>query len=312
VTRGVPVRVESVCRRFGRIQALDRVTFDLRPGEVLGLLGPNGAGKTTTMRVITGYLRPDSGSVTVGDIDTVADPVAARSLIGYLPEAAGVPRELTVRSYLSYCTRLRGVARSQRRAAIDAALDQGGLGDVAEQVIGTLSKGYRQRVGLAQSLVHDPAVLVLDEPTAGLDPRQVAETRRLIAKLGRQRAVLFSSHLLSEVSALCRRVVVIDRGKVVATKEVADLTAAAPGLRIDVRLTGDTEQAAQLLRRLPGVSSAEARPDRVIVRGDAGTKDGSDLAARVSSAVVGAGFGLIELRADSESLEEAYLRIVRP
>jgi ABC-2 type transport system ATP-binding protein len=220
---GVGIRLESVCRRFGRVTAVEDVGFDVGSGEVLGLLGPNGAGKTTTMRLITGYLRADRGRVRVGDVDVGADPVGARRLIGYMPESAPVPAELTVRGYLSYCTKLRGMPRPRRRPAIDAAMGRTGLADVSGQLIGRLSKGYRQRVALAQALVHDPPVLVLDEPTSGLDPRQAAETRALIAKLGRDRTVLLSSHQLTEVSSLARRVVIIDRGRVVATRDVSAL-----------------------------------------------------------------------------------------
>jgi ABC-2 type transport system ATP-binding protein len=306
VSRGVPVELESVDRRFGKLTALDDVSFDLQPGEVLGLLGPNGAGKTTTMRVITGYLRPDGGQVHVGDIDVGREPVQARRLIGYLPESAPVPRELTVRGYLTYCAKLHRLPRASRRGAVDNAIDQAGLGTVAHQVIGTLSKGYRQRVALAQALVHDPPVLILDEPTAGLDPRQVADTRSLIARLGRQRSVLFSSHLLAEVSALCRRVVILDRGRVVATRDVADLSQAAGTAHLDLHLIGDLARAVAVLRNLGGVQSAEVRGGRIVVRGT-----GDDLGQRVSAAVIREGFGLVELRIEQGNLEEAYLRLVR-
>ena len=306
MSRGVPVELESVDRRFGKLTALDDVSFDLKPGEVLGLLGPNGAGKTTTMRVITGFLRPDGGQVRVGDIDVGREPVQARRLIGYLPESAPVPRELTVRGYLSYCAKLRRLPRAGRRSAVDNAIDQAGLGTVAYQVIGTLSKGYRQRVALAQALVHDPPVLILDEPTAGLDPRQVADTRSLIARLGRQRSVLFSSLLLAEVSALCRRVVILDRGRVVATRDVAELSQAAGIAHLDLRLTGDLVRAVAVLRNLGGVQSAEVRGNRIVVRGT-----GDDLGQRVSAAVISEGFGLVELRIEQGNLEEAYLRLVR-
>jgi ABC-2 type transport system ATP-binding protein len=306
LSTGVPVELDGVTRRFGRRQVLHPVSFTAQPGEVLGLLGPNGAGKTTTMRIITGYLRPTAGRVLVGDVDTVLDPVGARRLIGYMPESAPVIRELTVSELLHYCARLRCMPRSRRPAAVTLAIRQAGLERVRRQVIGTLSKGYRQRVALAQALVHDPPVLVLDEPTAGLDPRQVVETRSLIARLGRHRTVLFSSHLLSEVGALCKRVVIIDAGRVVATREVAELTRAARGTLLEVRLRGDPAAAARLLAGLDGVSSAQARGDRVLVRGEA-----RDLAERVSAAVVSAGFALLELRTGAESLEDAYLRLVR-
>ena len=258
------------------------------------------------MRVITGYLRPSAGRVLVDGVDVVADPVGARLRVGYVPESSAVPGELTVVAFLRYCARLRRVPRPQRKAAVGRALGQAGLARVANARIGTLSRGFRQRVALAQALVHDPPVLVLDEPTSGLDPRQVTESRDLIARLGRRRAVLLSSHLLSEVSQLCRRVVVLDRGRVLAVSDVATLTAATGILRLELRLTGDLEQAAGLLAHVEGVAETAVRGGLVVVRGE-----GDELGPRVSAAVVAAGIGLLELRATSDTLEEAYLRLVR-
>ena len=300
------VQVLGVGRRFGRVRAIEDVSFDIAAGEVLGLLGPNGAGKTTTMRVITGYLRPSAGRVLVDGVDVVADPVAARLRVGYVPESSAVPGEMTVTAFLRYCARLRGVPRSERKAAVGRAIGQAALARVAAARIGTLSRGFRQRVALAQALVHDPPVLVLDEPTSGLDPRQVTETRDLIARLGRRRAVLLSSHLLSEVSQLCRRVVVLDRGRVLAVSDVATLTAATGVVRLELRLTGDLERAAALLAGVEGVTETAVRGGLVVVRGE-----GDELGPRVSAAVIAAGLGLLELRATTGTLEEAYLRLVR-
>ena len=300
------VQVIGVSRRFGRTEAISDVTFDVEHGEVLGLLGPNGAGKTTTMRVMTGYLRPTAGRVIVGGVDMAEDPVGARGRIGYMPESSAVPAEMTVVAFLRYCARLRRVARAQRQKCVATALRQAGLGGMADARIGTLSKGYRQRVALAQALVHEPDVLVLDEPTAGLDPRQVAETRDLIAKLGRTRSVLLSSHLLSEVANLCRRVVVLDKGRVLAVSDVASLTAAA-GTRLELRVAGDPARVVQLVSALAGVDEASVRGDVVVVKGT-----GGDLGQRVAAAVVDAGIGLLEQRVTSSgTLEEAYLHLVR-
>ena len=299
------VQVSGVSRRFGRTVAISDVTFDVEPGEVLGLLGPNGAGKTTTMRVMTGYLRPTTGRVLVAGVDMADDPVAARQHIGYMPESSAVPSEMTVLAFLRYCARLRRVHRGERQKAVASALRQAGLGGMADKRIGTLSKGYRQRVALAQALVHEPDVLVLDEPTAGLDPRQVAETRDLIAKLGRTRSVLLSSHLLSEVANLCRRVVVLDKGRVLAVSDVASLTAAT-GTRLELRVTGDPARAVQIVSGIAGVNEVSVRGDVVVLKGI-----GADLGPRVSAAVVDAGIGLLEQRvASSGTLEEAYLNLV--
>ncbi|MHB8467703.1 MAG: ABC transporter ATP-binding protein [Acidimicrobiales bacterium] len=300
------IHLDGVSRHFGKVGALDAVSFDVDAGEVLGLLGPNGAGKTTTMRIITGYLRPDRGRVRVGDFDVASDPVAARRIIGYLPESAAAPSELTVHAYLRSCARLRGLRRAERGPALDRAIERAGLTDVGGRRIGALSRGYRQRVSLAQALIHDPPVLVLDEPTAGLDPRQVAETRDLIAKLGRTRTILLSSHLLSEVTSLCKRVVIIDHGRVVAAQSVSALTAAAHGSRLVVQVTGDVERAAVVIAGVDGVISClPAATGKLIVRGASDT-----LAEKVSAAVIAAGFGLVELRATTDTLEDAYLRTV--
>jgi ABC-2 type transport system ATP-binding protein len=296
----------GVGRRFGRVLAIEDISFEIAAGEVLGLLGPNGAGKTTTMRVLTGYLRPSAGRVLVDGVDLLAEPVAARQRIGYVPESAAVPGEMSVVGFLRYCARLRRVPRAKRKAAVAQAIGQAGLPRVAGQRIGTLSRGYRQRVALAQALVHDPPVLVLDEPTSGLDPRQVAETRDLIARLGRSRAVLLSSHLLTEVGQLCRRVVVLDRGRMLAVSDVAELTAVTGVQRLELRLAGDLDRAAALLAGIEGVTESRARGGVVVVRGE-----GHDLGPRVSAAVVAAGIGLLELRATTGTLEEAYLRLVR-
>jgi ABC-2 type transport system ATP-binding protein len=304
ITAGV--QVIGVGRRFGRTEAITDVSFDVRAGEVLGLLGPNGAGKTTTMRVMTGYLRPTTGRVLVDGVDMADDPVRARQHIGYMPESSAVPGEMTVVAFLRYCARLRRVSRGDRQKAVANALRQAGLGGMADVRIGTLSKGYRQRVALAQALVHEPDVLVLDEPTTGLDPRQVAETRELIAKLGRTRSVLLSSHLLSEVANLCRRVVVLDKGRVLAVSDVATLTAAT-GTRLELRVTGDPARAVRVVVGIPGVDDASVRGDVVVVKGT-----GDDLGQRVAAAVIEAGIGLLEQRViSSGTLEEAYLNLVR-
>jgi ABC-2 type transport system ATP-binding protein len=307
--KGVPVELRRVTRHFRKGRGITDVSFEVRPGEVLGLLGPNGAGKTTTMRVLTGFLTPDEGQVAIDGADAAADPVAGRRLIGYMPEASALYGEMSVDGFLAYCARLRGVTRDRRRQAVSRAVQQAGLHGRAGDRIGTLSRGLRQRVALAQALVHDPPVLILDEPTAGLDPQQVAEARELIARLGRSRTVLLASHLLSEVSQLCRRVVVLDEGRVLAVEDVARLTGRCTDgvTRLEARVAGDPSLAVRSVTGLAGVSAAEARGAVLIVQGT-----GVDLARRVSASLVGAGLGLEEMRTvGGTSLEEAYLRLVR-
>ncbi len=304
---GAPVEARNLTRRFGSSVAVDEVSFVLEPGMVVGLLGPNGAGKTTTMRLLTGYLRPDSGSVLLDGVDLATDAVARKQLLGYVPESAALYPELTVVGTLRYWAKLRRVPRARRAEAIDRAIDAVNLGSVGRTRVGTLSQGFRQRVAIAQALVHDPRVVVLDEPTNGLDPRQVAETRELIATLGRTRTVLLSSHLLSEVQAMCRRVVVLDQGKVVADAEVAGLMMPTGQGRLEVRVGGNPDAAARVVRAVSGITSVRVQGPVLIVDGT-----GADLGQRVSRAIVGAGIGLEELRdVAASTLEDAYLRLVQ-
>ncbi len=304
--KGVPVEVDGVTRRFGAVVAVDRASFAIRPGEVLGLLGPNGAGKTTTMRMLTGYLRPSAGRVVVDGADLTRDAVSRKQLLGYMPETSALYPEMTVEGYLAFWARLRRLPRRSRASAVDRAIDRAALGKVGRTRIGALSHGFRQRVSLAQALLHDPPVLVLDEPTAGLDPRQVVETRELIAELGRTHTVLLSSHLLTEVQQLCERVVVLDRGRVVAVDSVAALTATSDRTRYELKVTGDVAAAAKVVRGIDGVVGVEVRGGILVIQGE-----GADLAPRLSGAIVGAGIGLVELRdLGAATLEDAYLRLV--
>jgi ABC-2 type transport system ATP-binding protein len=300
------VELEGVTRRFGRTVAIDGVTFDARPGEVLGLLGPNGAGKSTTMRVLTGYLEASSGVVRVGGEELTPRAHDVKRLLGYMPEASALYPEMGVAAYVTFWARLRGIDRRTRPAAVERALRSAGLVDVAGQRIGTLSRGYRQRVGLAQAIVHDPPVLVLDEPTAGLDPRQVVEARNLIRRLAKRHTVILSSHVLSEVTELCRRVVILRQGKVVAVDEVAALTHAGGSPRVEVVVRRDPARAAQLVAALPSVSHVDRRGATLVVTGE-----GGDLGDAVAAAVSAGGLGLAELRVPTgSSLEDAYLRLV--
>ena len=304
---GVPLEVRGVTRRFGATVAVRGVTFDVRPGEVLGLLGPNGAGKTTTMRLLTGYLRPDEGEVVIDGVDLAADELGRKQLLGYVPEAGALYGEMTVTSYLRFWARLRKVPRAGRSRAVERSIDEVNLGSVATSRVGTLSHGFRQRVAIAQALVHDPKVLVLDEPTTGLDPRQVTDVRKLIGRLGAERTVLLSSHLLSEVQQLCKRVVVLDNGRVVAVDDVAVLTASKGRARLEVKVAGDAKVAAKAVRAVAGVRRVEVVGAMLVIEGD-----DADLGPRVSQAIVGAGIGLVELRdVEASTLEDAYLRLVR-
>ena len=253
------IEARGLSKRYGDLMAVDGVTFSVRPGEVVGFLGPNGAGKTTTMRMLTGFVPPTDGSATIAGHDIFTDPLAARRAVGYLPETPPLYPEMSVEDYVDYVARLKDVPRGQRRGAVDRALERCGLAHVRRRVIGALSKGYRQRVGLAQAIVHDPAVLILDEPTVGLDPIQIREIRALIAELaaegGGKRTVILSTHILPEVEAICRRVLIISRGRKVVDQPLAELTAGGASLEeVFARVTAQEEPA------FADAPAAEAHP----------------------------------------------------
>jgi ABC-2 type transport system ATP-binding protein len=224
------IEARGISKRYGNLLAVDDVSFSVGPGEVVGFLGPNGAGKTTTMRILTGFLPPSDGTAEIAGFDIFEDPLAARRAVGYLPETPPLYPEMTVASYLHFVTKIKDVARARRREAVDRAIERCSLTEVHRRVIGSLSKGFRQRVGLAQAIVHTPPVLVLDEPTVGLDPIQVQDIRRLIAELSEakngevQHTVILSTHILPEVSAICRRVILINEGRKVVDAPLAELT----------------------------------------------------------------------------------------
>ena len=228
------IEVKGLVKTYGAKRAVDGVSFRVNRGDILGFLGPNGAGKSTTMKMITGFLRPDAGTATVDGIDVTADPVAVKRKLGYLPESAPAYPEMTVEEFLGFIAEVRGFrATDAKRAQVDRAIGLTHLGPVRKQTIETLSKGFKQRVGFAQALLHDPGVLVLDEPTDGLDPNQKNEVRSLIKAMAVEKAVILSTHILEEVDAICNRVIIISQGKVVADETPASLHARKPGARLD-------------------------------------------------------------------------------
>jgi ABC-2 type transport system ATP-binding protein len=292
-------------RYAGRVTALDSVSFEARPGEVLGFLGPNGAGKTTAMRICTGFLSPTAGSVKVCGIDVADDPLAARARLGYLPESVPLYPELRVDEYLGYRAALKGVARKDRRARIDEALAAVALVPERRRIIGQLSKGYRQRVGLADALLHRPDVLILDEPTDGLDPNQRRDTLALIATLGKERTVILSTHILPEVESVCARVVILDRGRIIAEGRPAELVDAERDLRLVARPTGTSDRDAILaaVRAVDGVVEVSA------LDGDAfRIKSARDVREQVARAVLAVA-ELRELRPSALGLERVFAEL---
>ena len=224
------INVQNLRKEFGSKVAVNGVTFSVEKGQVLGCLGPNGAGKSTTMRMITGYFRPTAGSITIGGVDMLTDPETAKRSIGYLPENAPLYSDMTVASFLGFCAELRGLTGASKSKAIDRVLELCFLDSVRNQSVDTLSKGYKHRTCFAQSIIHDPDVLILDEPTDGLDPNQKHEVRGLIKRMGQNKAIIFSTHILEEVEAACSRAIIIDRGKVVADGTPDELKKLVPGV----------------------------------------------------------------------------------
>jgi ABC-2 type transport system ATP-binding protein len=307
------IEARDLTKRFGRRTAIAGVSLRVARGEVVGFLGPNGAGKTTTLRVLAGVFPPTSGQALVDGLDLAAAPLAARRHIGYAPEHPALHGDATVRAELDYVSALRDVPRGERRrAAVDGALERTGLGRLADRRIGTLSRGTRQRVGLAVALVGDPPALLLDEPTAGMDPTQGAEMRRLIRSLGAGHAIFVSSHALADVESLCDRVIVLHHGRVLAEGAPADLAARLrPVAQVDVEASAPAEALAEALRVVPGVRHVErlpAAPGRARCRIE--TARGVDLRPALAACVAAAGWPLHGLAAVEASLEETFVALV--
>ena len=305
------IEVSSITKLYGGRPAVRDVSFSVRKGEVLGFLGPNGAGKTTTMRILTGFVPPTSGSVQVGGLDILEQPIEVKRKIGYLPEHPPLYREMLVRPFLSFVAAIRGVPRRQIRARVDRAIERCGLTSVSGRLIGLLSKGYQQRVGLAQALLHDPEVLILDEPTVGLDPSQIREIRDLIKGFAGEHTVILSTHILAEVTMTCQRVMIINEGRIAAEDTLAGLAARGERTRrVALRLARPPAGVETDLRGIPGVLGVTrdgTDAGAYIVESDGAADPREAIAARA----VQGGWGLLELRSLSLSLEEIFIRIVR-
>jgi len=308
------IAVEHLTKYYGTTRAVDDVSFSVGRGEVAALLGPNGSGKSTLMRMITGYFSPTAGRVLIDGVDIARQPALARGRVGYLPEQVALYPELTVRRYLAFVAEVKGLAARARRAAVGSAIERCGLADVADRLAGKLSKGYRQRVGLAQALIGDPEVLVLDEPTVGLDPVQTVDMRGLLRELT-GRTMLLSTHILSEASALCSRIVILAHGRLVAEDSTEGLGRRMAGVaRLEVRVEGPPDAVAAALGALPGV----LRVERGTEGGAAGGSfaifavDVEPVQRALGAAVVARGWTLLEVRATVPSLEDLFVQLVAP
>ncbi|QLE43262.1 ABC transporter ATP-binding protein [Nostoc sp. C052] len=313
------IEVEHLSKIYGSTPAITDVTFSVEPGEILGLLGPNGAGKTTTMRILAGYLPATNGNARIAGYDVHENSLAVRQRIGYLPETPPLYPDMTVEGFLDFVARIKGVPGGDRPNKITAAIERCNLEDKRRVIIRKLSKGYRQRVGIAQAIVHDPPAIILDEPTVGLDPRQIIEVRNLIKSLAGTHTIILSTHILPEVSMTCSRVAIINRGKVVATNTPENLmTQLTGGSGYELEIEGEAALAKQVLQKVAGVSLIESIPtagihghqpqeNRAYLRviSQPGKEPGKDIA----TTLVRAGFGLHELRRVNATLEDVFLQL---
>jgi ABC-2 type transport system ATP-binding protein len=304
------IEVSSLCKTYGPKVAISDVTFDVKPGEILGFLGPNGAGKTTTMRILCGFMPATSGQAVVAGHDIFTESLQVRRKIGYLPESVPLYPEMTVEGYLQFMAHIRGVPRADRAHRVEKVMRLCSVVDVRDTQIGRISKGYRQRVGIAQALVHDPPVVILDEPTVGLDPKQITQIRELIKSLAGSHTVLLSTHILPEVSMTCNRVVIISGGRVVAEDTPDNLTRRLRGAeRISLEVRGPAKAIQAALARMPNVLNVDTIPVDGRPRFLVDCAVGQDVREDLAAAIVGNGWGLLELRSVGMSLEEVFLKL---
>ena len=304
------IEVQDLTHYYGPYAAIEDVSFDVQRGEILGFLGPNGAGKTTTMRILTGFMPPTRGQVTLDGNDIVEQSLEVRKRVGYLPETVPLYTDMTVSSYLKYMGTLRKMPSRNIKRRIGEVIDVCRLEDYRNTLIGKLSKGFRQRVGIAQAILHEPEVLVLDEPTIGIDPIQVVETRRLIQDLGQAQTVVLSSHILPEVSMICDRVLIIHEGRIVAEDTPSNLAERLQGTEhLEVEVGGPVPQVLSALRRVPGVTSVSHRSFQGRELYSVQAKQGEDLRDEVSRAVISNEWSLLSMQSVGMSLEEIFLRL---
>lgn len=301
------IRVSGLTKDYGTRRAVDNLTFEVEQGEILGFLGPNGAGKTTTMRILSGYMPPTEGEATVAGYDVVAESIEVRRRVGYLPETVPLYTDMTVFDYLKFMADLRHLPNAKDR--IDNTLEMVDMEDRAGGYIGNLSKGLRQRVGLAQALLHRPEVLILDEPTIGLDPGQVVDVRNMIREIGKERTVLLSTHILSEAQQLCDRVLILNKGRIAAEDTPANLQASLIGSeRGMLRVRGEAEDLVEVIDKVKGISSVQSKEEGVL---EFQVAPGQDVRAEVARVTIKAGYDLLEMRPIGMSLEDIFLQLTR-
>jgi ABC-2 type transport system ATP-binding protein len=301
------IQVTELTKDYGARRALNSLTFEAQQGEIVGFLGPNGAGKTTTMRILAGYMPPTSGEARVAGYDVVKDSLEVRKRVGYLPETVPLYTDMVVADYLKFMADLRHIPDVEER--VSEVLELVGMLDRAEGYISALSKGMRQRIGLAQALIHRPEVLILDEPTIGLDPGQVVEVRKLVREIGKERTVLLSTHILSEAQQICDRVLIINKGQIVAEDTPQNLQANLVGAeRVFLRVRGDGDGLAEKVKKIKGVQNTKAQPDGAL---EFQFLPGQDVRPQVAKTIIESGYDLLEMRPIGLSLEEIFLELTK-
>ncbi len=307
------INVSGLTKKYGDLVAVNDISFSIRTGEITGLLGPNGAGKTTTLRVLTCYLKPTKGSISVGDYTVDENPVDVKKLIGYLPEEAPIYKDMIVYDYLRYIGTIRGIPEGDIKERIRKISEICGLDEVMHMTVSELSKGYKQRVGLAHAMIHDPEIIILDEPTSGLDPNQIVEIRNLIKKIGKEKTVILSTHILSEVEATCDRVIIIDRGNIVADGRTADLkSSSGEAVKVSIKVSGvDYNNLAAELKSIKGVKSvAEKRSDDNLISAMITPSD-EDVRPRIFKLVCEKGWELYEMKQEFRTLENIFRELTQ-
>ena len=306
------IEIKNLIKKFGATTVLDDISFTVNKGEILGFLGPNGAGKSTTMKIITSFWTPSKGSVKIDNLDVVEDSLDTRAKIGYLPENVPLYDDMRVFEYLRFVAEARGIAKDKIKDRIRETVEDCGLKKVLRKPIEELSKGYRQRVGLAQAILHQPDILILDEPTTGLDPNQIVEIRDLIKKIGKEKTVIFSTHILSEVSATCDRAVIINNGKIVVEGKPSELAKKAGGSEvIYVKIKGQRDEVLKALNEMENVESVEEKDKETddIIGYEITPKEGVDLREYLSMVVMKAGWSILEFSKKSISLEDVFRKL---
>jgi len=305
------IEVQNLTKRYGPVTAVDGVSFRVERGEILGFLGPNGAGKTTTMRILTGYMPATEGKAVVAGFDVFDQAIEAKRRTGYLPETPPLYPDMTVMEYLAFVAKIKGVPPADQKQRVRAVMERTHVADMANRLCSKLSKGYKQRVGLAQALIHNPDVLILDEPTAGLDPKQINETRLLIKELAGDHTIILSTHILPEVSQTCQRVVIINKGKVVAIDTPGNLTDRLSGSStMYIQVDANGSDASSALNSVAGVTSVvESDRREGLVGYEVMSESGRDVRRELANTVVTRGWGLVELRPARVSLEEVFIAL---